>query len=120
MDWETMQILVILVQVRISNELLVHLQMYINLAQWNIRFLYRKKFLFGILNFHHVTDFSPSFPVYVMRLLPAVLGSLVVPLVYQIAVELRLSRWAALLAGLCVVFGMQFSNLKFLVLSQSF
>ncbi|XP_048773923.2 protein O-mannosyl-transferase 1-like [Ostrea edulis] len=56
-------------------------------------------------DFGHIgADFSPSFPVYVMRLLPAVLGSLVVPLVYQIAVELRLSRWAALLAGLCVVF----------------
>lgn len=45
-----------------------------------------------------------------MRLLPAVLGSLVVPLVYQIAVELRLSRWAALLAGLCVIFGILLSR----------
>nr|XP_022326265.1 protein O-mannosyl-transferase 1-like [Crassostrea virginica] len=56
-------------------------------------------------DFDHIgADYSPTFPVYTMRLLPAVLGSLVVPLVYQIAVELRLSRWAALLAGLCVVF----------------
>lgn len=56
-------------------------------------------------DFDHIgAGYSPTFPVYTMRLLPAVLGSLVVPLVYQIAVELRLSRWAALLAGLCVIF----------------
>lgn len=56
-------------------------------------------------DFDHIgAGYSPSFPVYTMRLLPAVMGSLVVPLVYQIAVELHLSRWAALLAGFCIVF----------------
>ena len=62
------------------------------------------------MKFSFCLDYSPTFPVYSMRLLPAVLGSLVVPLVYQIAVELRLSRWVALLAGLCVVFGKSHSH----------
>lgn len=50
-------------------------------------------------------EFPPSVPVEALRLVPAVLGSLVVPLVYQIAVELGLSRWAALLAGSFVLLG---------------
>lgn len=51
------------------------------------------------------SEFSPQFPVYQLRLVPAVLGSMVVPLVYQICVELRMSRWSALLAGVFVLLG---------------
>ena len=50
-------------------------------------------------------DYSPTFPVYQLRFLPAMMGSLVVPLVYQIAVELHMSRWSAVLAGLFIVIG---------------
>ncbi|KAL8621100.1 hypothetical protein ACOMHN_048142 [Nucella lapillus] len=44
-------------------------------------------------------QFPPSVPVEALRCVPAVMGGLVVPLVYQVAVELRLSRWAAVLAA---------------------
>ena len=48
-----------------------------------------------------------SFPPFLYQLwfLPAIMGSLVVPLVYQIAVELHMSRWSAFLAGLFIVIG---------------
>ncbi|KAK3605873.1 hypothetical protein CHS0354_017778 [Potamilus streckersoni] len=52
------------------------------------------------INFDRIgAGYSPDFPVYQLRLVPAVLGSAVVPLVYQIAAELGLSRWAAMIAG---------------------
>ncbi|KAK3088845.1 hypothetical protein FSP39_024538 [Pinctada imbricata] len=47
-------------------------------------------------------EYSESFPVYQLRFLPAVMGSMVVPLIYQIAVELNLSRWAALVAAVFI------------------
>lgn len=50
------------------------------------------------------TDYPDSVPVGQLRLLPAMFGSLLVPLVYQIAVELHMSRWAALLAASFVLF----------------
>ncbi|CAG2251896.1 POMT [Mytilus edulis] len=50
-----------------------------------------------------LAEFSPQFPVYQLRLPPAVMGSLVVPLIYQICVELKMSRWSALLAGMFVL-----------------
>ena len=60
----------------------------------------------GEVKFERIgAEFPPSVPVEALRLVPAVLGSLVVPLVYQIAVELGLSRWAALLAGSFVLLG---------------
>lgn len=54
----------------------------------------------GDVKFERIgAEFPQSVPVEALRVVPAVLGSLVVPLVYQIAVELRLSRWAALVAA---------------------
>ncbi|XP_052789205.1 protein O-mannosyltransferase 1-like [Mya arenaria] len=54
----------------------------------------------GDIGFDRIgAGFPPDYPVREVRLVPAVCGSMVVPLVYQIAVELGLSRWAALLAG---------------------
>lgn len=53
-------------------------------------------------------DYPDSVPVGQLRLLPAIFGSLLVPLVYQIAVELHMSRWAALLAASFVLFGKYF------------
>ncbi|VDI05397.1 dolichyl-phosphate-mannose-protein mannosyltransferase [Mytilus galloprovincialis] len=58
----------------------------------------------GDINFDRIgAEFSPQFPVYQLRLPPAVMGSLVVPLIYQICVELKMSRWSALLAGMFVL-----------------
>ena len=56
-------------------------------------------------------EYPPDVPVFHMRLVPAVLGSLVTPLVYEIAVELRLSRWAAAIAGAFILLGkVKFKN----------
>jgi len=40
-----------------------------------------------------------------MRVMPALFGSLLVPVVYQLVVELHLTRWTAVLAGCLVIFG---------------
>ncbi|XP_025111757.1 protein O-mannosyl-transferase 1-like isoform X2 [Pomacea canaliculata] len=45
------------------------------------------------------SEFPPTVPVEILRLVPAVTGSLVVPLVYQICAELQMSRWAATMAA---------------------
>ncbi|XP_036368032.1 protein O-mannosyl-transferase 1-like [Octopus sinensis] len=59
----------------------------------------------GNLSFDRIgTEYPSTVPVSQLRLLPAILGSLLVPLVYQIVVELHLSRWAALLAASFVLF----------------
>lgn len=50
-------------------------------------------------------EFASSVPVYQLRLLPAFLGSVLVPVIYQVTVELGLSRWASLIAGAFIVFG---------------
>ena len=57
----------------------------------------------GDVNFERIgAGFPPSVPVEVLRLVPAVTGSLVVPITYQICVEAGLSRYAAAVAG-CLV-----------------
>ncbi|XP_046370265.2 protein O-mannosyl-transferase 1-like [Haliotis rufescens] len=58
----------------------------------------------GNVSFDRIgSEYPANVPVVQLRLIPAVLGSLIVPLMYQIAVELGLSRWAALLAGAFVL-----------------
>uniref|UniRef100_A0A0B7AJ65 dolichyl-phosphate-mannose--protein mannosyltransferase n=1 Tax=Arion vulgaris TaxID=1028688 RepID=A0A0B7AJ65_9EUPU len=59
----------------------------------------------GDINFERIgAEFPASVPVEVLRALPAVLGSLVVPVVYEICVQARLSRHAAAVAALLVLF----------------
>ncbi|KAL4219637.1 Protein O-mannosyl-transferase 1 [Mactra antiquata] len=54
----------------------------------------------GEMNVTHVgAEYPSDFPVIEFRLLPAICGSLIVPIVYQIAVELGLNKWSALLAA---------------------
>ena len=50
-------------------------------------------------------DLPSSVPITVLRLVPAIFGSLIVPVVYEIAVELGLSYWAALFAASFVLLG---------------
>lgn len=58
----------------------------------------------GEVKFERIgAEFPPNVPLELLRLVPAVLGSLCVPIIYQIAVELHLSRWAALVAGVFVL-----------------
>lgn len=48
---------------------------------------------------------SPDFPVFWMRLLPAVCGSLLPPVVYKLLLEAKMNRWTALMGGLLIIFG---------------
>ena len=40
-----------------------------------------------------------------MRMMPALFGCLLVPVVYQLIVELNLTRWTAVLASCLIIFG---------------
>ena len=51
------------------------------------------------------TDYLPSVPVWGLRLLPALLGSMVAPLSYQLMAELHFSRWTAALSAALIILG---------------
>ncbi|KAI8779277.1 protein O-mannosyl-transferase 1 [Biomphalaria glabrata] len=58
----------------------------------------------GDINFERIgAEFPSSVPVEMLRAFPAILGSLTVPIVYQICVEAGLSRYAASIAGLLIL-----------------
>lgn len=50
-------------------------------------------------------EYPPDMPVFQLRLISAIFGSLLVPLTYQIAREAGLSQWAGLFAGGMILFG---------------
>lgn len=50
-------------------------------------------------------EYPKDYPLKELRLVPAFCGSLIVPMVYQIAVELGFSRWSAMLAGTFILLG---------------
>ncbi len=52
-----------------------------------------------------VADYPPSVPVWHLRLIPALCGSLLIPTTYQIAIALKFSRWIAALAALLLLLG---------------
>ena len=70
---------------------------------------YRGLDLLKVINLIHCqisfADYDPEFPVTSLRLLPAIAGSLLVPLVYQILVLMDLSRWTAALAAVLILCG---------------
>jgi dolichyl-phosphate-mannose-protein mannosyltransferase len=45
-------------------------------------------------------------PIFWLRLMPALCGSLLVPIVYNLLIQLRINRWVAAMGGLLIVFGM--------------
>ena len=53
------------------------------------------------------TDYPVSVPVWYLRVIPAVCGSLLIPAIYQISIALQWSRWVAALAALLVLLGME-------------
>ncbi len=60
----------------------------------------------GLTYFDRIgTPYPEALPVFAMRLVPALSGSAIAPLVYLIAVELGLSPWAATCAGTLVILG---------------
>lgn len=50
------------------------------------------------------SPYSNSVPLYAMRLVPACFGSLIIPTTYQLMLELGLSQWMSVLAGVLLLF----------------
>ena len=46
-----------------------------------------------------------DYPIFWMRFLPALCGSLLSPVIYKLLFEAKLNRWSALIGGLLVIFG---------------
>lgn len=65
-------------------------------------------------------DYSPDVPVFCMRVMPALFGCLLVPVAYQLIVELQLSRWTAVLAGCLVIFDNALLTQSRFMLMESF
>lgn len=66
-----------------------------------IFFLYLGDFKFDKIG----SQYNASVPVFAMRAVPAVTGSLLIPLVYMIMLQLNYSQWTAALAGFLFLFG---------------
>ena len=68
----------------------------------------RKKYFFHIGDFKFDkigTPYNETVPVYALRFVPAATGSLLIPLVYMIMLQLGYSQWTAALAGFLFLFG---------------
>ena len=52
------------------------------------------------------SPYSEHVPLFALRLIPALFGSLVLPTAYHLALELGLKPWSAAIAGLMLLFGM--------------
>lgn len=52
------------------------------------------------------SSYNASVPVFAMRAVPALTGSLLIPLVYMIMLQLNYSQWTAALAGFLFLFGL--------------
>lgn len=59
--------------------------------------------------FHSFPEYSPNVPLRALRTVPALFGSLLIPTVYYLVIELGFTHRTAMLAGLLVVLGIIFS-----------
>lgn len=50
-------------------------------------------------------EYSPNVPVFAMRFVPALCGSLLVPVVYKLLLQMKLSRTAATIGAVLVILG---------------
>lgn len=51
------------------------------------------------------SDYTEFVPLFALRIVPALCGSLALPTVYHLALELGLKQWSAATAGLMLLFG---------------
>ncbi|XP_055383708.1 protein O-mannosyltransferase 1 [Condylostylus longicornis] len=49
-------------------------------------------------------EYTKNVPIFWLRLLPALCGSLLSPVTYEVLLEMKLNRWTALLGGLLIIF----------------
>lgn len=70
-----------------------------------------KKFLIlifsGDFKFDKIgSQYNSSVPIFAMRSVPALTGSMLIPLVYMIMIQLNYSQWTAALAAFLFLFGL--------------
>lgn len=51
------------------------------------------------------SPYSDAIPLYALRLVPAICGSLLIPTGYYLVLELSLKQWAAAIAGILLLLG---------------
>lgn len=51
------------------------------------------------------SPYSEAVPLFALRLIPALCGSLIIPTGYHLALELGLRQWSAAVAGMLLLFG---------------
>lgn len=52
------------------------------------------------------SQYAESVPLFALRLIPALCGSLLIPTAYHLALEIGLRQWSAAIAGLLLLLGM--------------
>lgn len=50
------------------------------------------------------SEYSDAVPLFTLRLVPAFFGSLIIPVVYHVMLELGFAQWTSMLAGLLLLF----------------
>ena len=50
-------------------------------------------------------EYTEQLPIVWLRFVPALCGSLLAPCVYKLLLQVKLSRWTAMLGGFLVIFG---------------
>lgn len=66
------------------------------------------------------SPYSDSVPIKALRLVPAISGSLIVPMAYQLMLEISTYQWTAILAALLVLFGKLFKSFNYVYFIQYF
>lgn len=51
------------------------------------------------------SPYAESVPLFALRLLPALFGSLIIPTAYHLALEIGLKQWSAAIAAILLLFG---------------
>lgn len=60
----------------------------------------------GNYNFTKIgAEYSPNVPIFAMRFVPALCGSLLAPVVYKLLLQMKLNRATATIGALLIIFG---------------
>ena len=51
------------------------------------------------------SNYTDSVPIFALRFIPAMCGSLIIPTAYHLALEIGLKQWSAIIAALLLLFG---------------
>lgn len=60
----------------------------------------------GTFKFDRIgSEYTDAVPLFALRIVPALCGSLVLPTVYHLALELGFKQWSSAIAGIILLFG---------------